>query len=312
MCKSDNFSNIIKYDINKCDKCLICVNICKNQALEFNQEKLVFKNEQCIACKKCIINCPTNALYYNVNVANSVDHNTTAVIPYNADLNFLPFEYQEVITNLIGEKIKVIETAFEMEKASSNKILGEVGNPIIISDIENLHLILKNTLLINYLSLIKPSYYLTSYIYRMKKMNKNIVLDFYGIPFESKLTYYNSKMIDHICDIPYRMSHYYSPLDVLNTYINLCELRPTLEEKFTLSKPICLTLNNKYLTVKILLTNSIEYLMNINYKEYDFIFLLKNNSYMIRENLLKDLEINELYKKKLKAPLKTTAFFRRR
>lgn len=312
MCNSDNFSNIIKYDATKCDKCLICVNACKNQALEFNQEKLVFKNEQCIACKKCIISCPTHALYYYIDVANLVDHNTTAVIPYNANPNYLPFKYKDVITNLIGEKIKVIETAFEMEKASSNKILGEACNPIIISDIENLHLILKNTPLINYLSLIKPSYYLTSYIYRMKKMNKNIVLDFYGIPFESKLTYYNSKMIDHICDIPYVMSHYYSPLDVLNTYINLCELKPTLEEKFTLSKPICLTFKNKYLTVKILLTNSIEYLMNINYKEYDFIFLLKNNSYVIRENLLKDLEINELYKKKLKTPLKTPAFFRKR
>ncbi len=307
-----NFSNLIKYDERKCISCLSCINVCKNNVLSFNNEKIVFNKDKCIACKKCINICPTHALYYYVNSCFNVDNNTTAIIPFDADPSFLPFKYKEVITNLLGEKLKVIETAFEMEKESSKKILGELTNPIIISDIENLDLILKDTSLLNYLSIIKPSYYLTSYIYRMKKMDKNLKLDFYGIPFESKLKFSESKMIDHIYDIPYKMNHYYSPVDILNTYISLCELDYKLKDKFEINKNEVLILNNKYLSVKVLLTNNIEYLMNINYKEYDYIFVLKNNSYVIRDNLLKDVEVNELYKKKLKAPLKIKAFFRKR
>lgn len=307
-----NFSNIMKYDFNKCSKCLSCYNECKYKALEFDGEKIIFNKLNCVACKKCIKMCSTHALYYHINDCNNVDNDTVAVIPYDADPNFLPFRYNNVINNLIGEKIKVIETAFEMERSSSNKILGEITNPIIITDVENLQLVLKDTPLEQYLSLVKPSYYLSSYIYRMKKMNKKLKIDFYGIPFESKLDFFETKMIDNIYDIPYKMNHYYSPIDILNTYINLCELTPTLENQIDASKTINLALSNKYLNVKVLLTRNIEYLMNINYKEYDFIFVLKNDSYVINDNLLKDQEVNELYQKNLKAPLKVNAFFRKR
>lgn len=309
-----NFSNIIKYDYNKCTKCNQCIDICKTKALSLHNGKIVFKKEYCIACEKCIKTCSPHALYYFINDSKVYGANATAIIPVNADKKYLLNNYDLIYDTKIGEKIKVIETAFEMEKKTSQLINDEIKETLIISDIDNIDLILKNqkTNIYNYLSKIKNHYYLTSYICRLNSKNKNLKIAFFGIPFQQKMFFENMKMVDELCDIPFKPNKYYSPLDTLLTYMELCKLKPSIQiENLDFKKTNIIKLTNKYLSLNVLITNNIEYLLSCNYLEYDFILILEKDYYTHMENLLKDEEINKIYKAKLKAPLNTLSFFRK-
>lgn len=312
--KIKEFGNLIKYDFTKCNRCLDCIKECDTNALFFDNNVISFNKEKCYACKKCLNICTSHALYYYINDVCISKEDSIAVVPYDANPIFIKDKYDKVETNLIGEKVKIIETAFEMEKISSDKIEGNVIKTLIISDIENLNLILKTKeeKAYQYLSKIESSYFLANYIYRLINMNKNLKTVNYGIPFEQKLNLVNTKLIDVINDIPYKSSSYYSPIDILNVYIDLCKLKCDEDlNNLLLDQNKELILSNKYLQVKVLLTTNILSLSNSNIYNYDFVFVLKNNSYKLRPSVLYDDEVNKLYKTKLKNPLKTNAFFRK-
>ena len=94
--RSDNMNNIvelsnaIKHDLNKCTQCLKCVNICQNKSLSFDKNNIILKPESCFACKKCIEICDPHALFYNINDGIIEGNNTIAILPYDADLKFIP------------------------------------------------------------------------------------------------------------------------------------------------------------------------------------------------------------------------------
>ena len=47
------FSNIIKFDLNKCTFCENCIKVCEFGALSIENETINFDNTKCYACKKC-------------------------------------------------------------------------------------------------------------------------------------------------------------------------------------------------------------------------------------------------------------------
>lgn len=310
----EQFSNIIKNDYTKCNYCLKCIHICDTYALSLKENRIKFDSDKCYACKKCIQVCPTHALYYNVNDGEIENINHLSIIPYNANPKFIENKCKNIVTNLIGEKVKVVETAFEMEKNTSNILEEKTTKTLIISDIENLNLYLKlkDEKLEKYLSNIHNSYVLSGYIYRLKNMNKDLKVSLYGVPFEAKPNLLFKKSIDEICDIPYKSNNYYSPIDILNMYMSLCKLKCDEDlNRLTINESKELILYNKYLNIKVLLTTNTLILFDTDTYKYNFVFVLKNNSYPLRDNLLYDEEVNNLYKTKLKSPLSTKEFFRK-
>lgn len=311
MNKIINFSNIIKCNMNKCNFCRKCMYICPTRALSMINGEIQFNEKKCISCKDCIKVCDTNALYYNVNDGILEGINTTAIIPYNSNKQFLTKKYDNVITYELGEKVKIIETAFEMENRTSKMILKEIKMPLIISDILNFDLILKNQFknLERYYSKIKNQFYISSYLHRLTNLNKNVKIVEYGVPFENKSYFYNNKVVDEICDIPFKYDSKYNILDVVNIYKDLCKLESNMDlHKIEVINSLTVNMYNKNVNVKILFINEISLLSSLEINKYDFIFVCDKDSYNLNENLLKDDEINKLYKTKLKSPGNTFAF----
>lgn len=306
------FSNIMKYDSNRCTRCRKCLYACKNRALSLFNNEIELNNKKCVACKECIKVCENNALYYNVNDGLFEGDNVVAIVPSNVNKNLLTKKYGKIVTYELGEKVKVVETAFEMENLSSKKINDGIINPLIISDIKNFELILnlKFSALVKYYSKVKNFYYIASYLEKIQNKSKDIKISAYGVPFENKMYFENSNVIDEICDIPFKNNQKYNILDILNTYKELCKLETNINvDKIIVSgfNEICMW--NKILKINILLINEISYLSKIEINKYDFIFVCNNEEYLANENLLKDEEINKLYKTKLKAPGKTISLY---
>lgn len=300
-----NFSNIIKYDFNRCTQCRKCVYKCPTRALSLINGRITFKESKCISCKECIKICDYKSLYYNVNDGILEGVNTTAIIPINSNQEFLRKKHGNVITYELGEKVKVIETAFEMENKTSKLILDEIKTPMIISDILNFDLLLKVKFpnLVKYYSKIKSQFYLSSYLYRLINSNKNVKIVAYGIPFESKSYFNNKKIIDEICDIPFKYSSKYNILDILNIYKDLCKLEIDVElDQLEIKNNVMINMYNKNLDVKVLFIREVNLLASIEINKYDFVFVCDKDKYNLNNDLLKDEEVNKLYKDKLKSP----------
>ena len=53
----------IKIDIEKCNGCGTCVDICPVDVLEIKDEKSVVINlDECLVCRACEVQCPDNAI----------------------------------------------------------------------------------------------------------------------------------------------------------------------------------------------------------------------------------------------------------
>jgi len=52
----------IMYYENRCIRCLTCKAVCKENAVEFIENKIEINTKKCTMCGKCWQNCPTNAL----------------------------------------------------------------------------------------------------------------------------------------------------------------------------------------------------------------------------------------------------------
>ena len=52
----------VKADLEKCTGCGACVDICPNEALKVNDEKVVVDENECIDCGVCVDECPVEAL----------------------------------------------------------------------------------------------------------------------------------------------------------------------------------------------------------------------------------------------------------
>ena len=313
MSEVKKLNNIIKFDSSKCTGCHNCIKVCKTRALSFLDGVIEFYKDNCILCRECINECPTHSLYYSINDDADKSGNV-AVVPYNVDINFIKNKYKTIKTLELGEKVKVIETAFEMEQLTSKKINKEPITFHIISDYFNLGRVLKNKYpnLYNHLSKVKDEYYLTSYLTRLESNDKSIHISAYGVPFECKLNFDSIKIIDEIYDLPYNSKFKYNPFDILNTYKESCKFNSDIKLNEVMIKDKQeIKFYNKYISVNILLVNGIENLDLINYTNYDFIFILKHSNYTINDNLLKDEEANNLYQRKLKGPGKIKAFFRK-
>jgi ferredoxin len=52
----------LKYDVNKCNGCKACVEVCPRAVLVMEGSKaMVFDKNACIECGACMVNCPTGA-----------------------------------------------------------------------------------------------------------------------------------------------------------------------------------------------------------------------------------------------------------
>lgn len=309
------FSNIIKFDSNKCTLCENCVKVCEFGALSIVNETINFDNTKCYACKKCLNVCKDKAIFFNINDGIFEGNNVIALVPFDAKNAYLSKEYIEVVSYELGEKTKVIETAFEMDKESSNKINKEPHYPLIISDYPNIELLLnlKYKEYLKYLSRVKSVYYISSYLYRLLNKKNKVKIAAYGVPFESKMEFNEIKIIDEICDIPFKTNHKYNILDIINTYIHIGKFNNDQEfSELIIKNNLAINLTNGYLDIKILLLNDINYLDGIDISLYDFLFVCKNDKYKSNGNLLKDYEINKLYKNNLKGPGKIEQLLKRR
>lgn len=306
-------NNSIKYDFDKCNQCMICIKTCPTRALTMFDGVIEFNNKKCYSCKKCINSCPTDALYYNVNVDSYNGDGNIAVIPFNADKRFLNKSYNKIITYELAEKVKCVETAFEMEKLSSKKINGEISKPLIVTDVNNLdkYLTIKKLNIINYLSRVKDVYTITANL--IKNNNQNVSdVSFYGVKFNAKSKLENNKIINKICDIPFKNAHKYNVLDILNTYMSLCKFNCNVDiNTLNFENDTTIEVYNKYLKETILFTKNIYNLEYLDFSKYNFIFVVEESKYILNDDLLKDEEINSLYKNTYKHPGTCASFIKK-
>ena len=78
------FSNIIKFDSNKCTLCENCVKVCEFDALSIVNETINFDNTKCYACKKCLNVCKDKAIFFNINDGIFEGNNVIALVPFDA------------------------------------------------------------------------------------------------------------------------------------------------------------------------------------------------------------------------------------
>ena len=306
-------NNSIKYNFDKCNQCMLCIKTCPTRALTMFDGVIEFNNKKCYSCKKCINSCPTYALYYNVNVGFYDGNGSIAVLPFNADKRFLNKSYNKIITYELAEKIKCVETAFEMEKLSSKKINGEISKPLIVTDVNNLekYLTIKKLNIINYLSRVKDVYTITANL--IKNNNQNVSsISLYGVKFNAKSKLENNKNINEICDIPFKNEHKYNVLDILNTYMSLCKFNCNVDiNTLNFENDITIEVFNKYLKETILFTKNIYNLEYLDFSKYNFIFVVEESKYILNDDLLKDEEINNLYKNTYKQPGTCASFIKK-
>ena len=53
---------IVKIDLEKCEGCGECVDICPNEVLELKDEKAIVANDDCAGCESCVETCPEEAI----------------------------------------------------------------------------------------------------------------------------------------------------------------------------------------------------------------------------------------------------------
>lgn len=52
----------VYYNMNKCISCFSCINVCDDNSIEKNGDKITINRDKCISCDKCIDICPVGAL----------------------------------------------------------------------------------------------------------------------------------------------------------------------------------------------------------------------------------------------------------
>jgi NAD-dependent dihydropyrimidine dehydrogenase PreA subunit len=53
----------IKVDVEKCDGCGVCFDVCPVEVFEIREDKSIVVNpDECLVCRACEVQCPNNAI----------------------------------------------------------------------------------------------------------------------------------------------------------------------------------------------------------------------------------------------------------
>jgi hypothetical protein len=173
------------------------------------------------------------------------------------------------------------------------------------------YLTIKKLNIINYLSRVKDVYTIAANL--IKNNNQNVSsISLYGVKFNAKSKLENNKNINEICDIPFKNEHKYNVLDILNTYMSLCKFNCNVDiNTLNFENDITIEVFNKYLKETILFTKNIYNLECLDLSKYNFIFVVEESKYILNDDLLKDEEINNLYKNIYKQPGTCASFIKK-
>ncbi|OEH85176.1 hypothetical protein BHU72_06080 [Desulfuribacillus stibiiarsenatis] len=54
--------SIVEVNLDQCISCMRCLNVCKEDAIDFIDQKIVINQDHCVGCDECVRVCPTSAI----------------------------------------------------------------------------------------------------------------------------------------------------------------------------------------------------------------------------------------------------------
>lgn len=120
---------IIEINHNECIACMNCVEKCKENALVWDGEQILFDTDQCIGCGDCVRVCPTDAIKQMITGYRIIAGGRLGRHPQLA-MEIIPFIEEDLVVDAIrGLIIYFMENAKKEERLAD--VIGRLGKESI-------------------------------------------------------------------------------------------------------------------------------------------------------------------------------------